>query len=595
MGIRQESIDEVRSATKIEEIVEADVVLKPAGTDSLKGLCPFHEEKTPSFHVRPAMQRWHCFSCAEGGDVISYIMKKTGADFTETIETLADRAGITLEYDNTHKQQTHAGPRPQRLREANAAAAAWFTQCLKDRDDPQAKAARDFIIARSIPPATALEWGAGYAPNHPRATVDHLRGQGFTTEELVTAGLIAPNGHGGHRPAFRGRLTWPIRDATGQVIGFGARRLADVSDWGPKFLNTIETPLYRKSRALFGIHLARKPAHDTKTVYVVEGYTDVVAAHLAGITATVAACGTALTEEHLTTLHRTVGTDGLIVLCLDGDEAGHKASRTAFELTQKVGHTRVNIVTLPTGQDPNDILIAQGPQALATAMTTNQTPITAYVLDAVITAGPAGHPEASDEDRIAARDQIIPILNKIADPTLRESYVHKVAARLNLPPQALATAMTTNPATPTERPQRPPQDQDSATTSGTIEREVITALIHDEATASWATSQMGLAPQAFATSTGRALMSSIITAMGASPTTPWPARLESATDYEHHAALNACLCDPTPRAGTDLSEAIRWLMGEASARSVTTASIATPQDLNTLAQHRKNAVDAGAL
>ena len=155
--------------------------------------------------------------------------------------------------------------------------------------------------------------------------------------------------------------------------------------------------------------------------------------------------------------------------------------------------------------------------------------------------------------------------------------------------------MTTNPATPTERPQRPPQDQDSATTSGTIEREVITALIHDEATASWATSQMGLAPQAFATSTGRALMSSIIAAMGASPTTPWPARLESATDYEHHAALNACLCDPSPRAGTDLSEAIRWLMGEASARSVTATPVTTPQDLNTLAQHRKNAVDAGAL
>jgi DNA primase len=522
MGIRQESIDEVRGATKIEEIVEADVVLKPAGTDSLKGLCPFHEEKTPSFHVRPAMQRWYCFSCAEGGDVISYIMKKTGADFTETLETLADRAGITLEYDNTHKQQAPTGPRPQRLREANAAAAAWFTHCLKDRDDSQAKAARDFIVARRIPPATALEWGAGYAPNHPRATVDHLRGQGFTTEELVAAGLIAPNGRGGHRPAFRGRLTWAIRDATGQVIGFGARRLDDVSDWGPKFLNTVETPLYHKGRALFGIHLARKPAHDTKTVYVVEGYTDVVAAHLAGITTTVAACGTALTEEHLTTLHRTVGTDGLIALCLDGDEAGHKASRTAFELTQKVGHTRVNIVSLPAGQDPNDILVAQGPQALATAMTTNQTPIT-----------------------------------------------------------------------PTERPQRHPQD--SATTSGTIEREIITALIHDEATASWATSQMGLTPQAFATSTGRALMSSIITAMGATPTTPWPARLESATDHEHHAALNACLCDPTPRAGTDLSEAIRWLMGEASARSVTTAPITTPQDLNTLAQHRKNAVDAGAL
>ncbi len=298
--INRDDIASVRERAPLEDIVRERVALKQAGVGSLKGLCPFHDEKSPSFHVRPTQGHWHCFGCGEGGDVIAFIMKADGLPFAEAVEYLAGRAGVTLRYESGGQRgPSDGGGGRRRLLEAHRVAAEFFVEQLVT---PEAKTGRDFLTGRGFGKEAAEQFGVGYAPKGWSALLEHLRGKGFTEPEIEASGL-ASRGQRGLYDRFRGRLVWPIRAVTGEVIGFGARKLYE-DDEGPKYLNTPETALYKKSQVLYGLDLAKKDIASTRRVVVVEGYTDVMACHLAGVTTAVATCGTAFGEEHVKVVRR---------------------------------------------------------------------------------------------------------------------------------------------------------------------------------------------------------------------------------------------------------------------------------------------------
>ncbi|MCY7290341.1 MAG: DNA primase, partial [Cryobacterium sp.] len=294
--IRQNDIEEVKARTNIADIVGDYVSLKSAGVGSMKGLCPFHDERSPSFHVRPQVGFYHCFGCGESGDVYSFLQKMDHVSFSEAVERLAGRVGIELHYEGG------AGEAPDhtnraRLYAANQAAADFFVERL---GSPGALVGRTFLGERGFDSLAAARFGVGFAPKSWDELTNHLRAKGFSTEELTLSGLVS-SGDRGVYDRFRGRLVWPIRDITGQTIGFGARRLLD-DDKGPKYLNTPETPIYHKAQVLYGLDLAKRDISRGHQVVVVEGYTDVMACHLAGVTTAVATCGTSFGVDHIKVL-----------------------------------------------------------------------------------------------------------------------------------------------------------------------------------------------------------------------------------------------------------------------------------------------------
>ncbi|MDR2723361.1 MAG: DNA primase, partial [Cellulomonadaceae bacterium] len=365
--IKREDVDAVRERARIEDIIGAHVTLKPAGVGSLKGLCPFHDERTPSFNVRPATGRYKCFGCGEGGDVITFVEKIDGLSFAEAVEHLAAMVGVELRYEDSRTGALQAGQGQrgpdagtrQRLFAANAAAADFYAAQLLTGE---AALARKMLFDRSFDRADAERFGVGYAPNVDKGwdnLARYLQGKGFTQAELKAAGLVLD----GKRPGsmydrFRGRLIWPIRDTTGAVVGFGARRLYD-DDQGPKYLNTPETPLYKKAKVLYGIDLAKKAIAATKRVVVVEGYTDVMAAHLSGIESAVATCGTAFGAEHARTVERFFHGDrsARLTFTFDGDSAGQAAAVHAYEVVRDLPLV-LQAALVPGGMDPCDLRMA---------------------------------------------------------------------------------------------------------------------------------------------------------------------------------------------------------------------------------------------
>src|SRR5690625_1347848 len=369
--IRNEDIQQVRERARIDDIVGAHVTLKRAGVGSLKGLCPFHDERTPSFHVRPQLGLYHCFGCGEGGDVIDFVMKINHLPFVEAVEYLAAQLGYTLRYEQTSGTRPNRDPnRRARLIAAHSEAAEFYSRYLTSSD---AYKAREFLSQRGFDRQAAEHFGVGYAPQGWTHLFDYLRKKGFTEGELQSAGLIS-QGRSGSYDRFRGRLVWPIRDVTGAVVGFGARKLFD-DDPGPKYLNTPETPIYKKAQILYGLDLAKRDIAREKRVVVVEGYTDVMAMHLAGETTAVATCGTAFGPEHIKVVRRILGDSasggagvllssgqavgGEIVFTFDGDEAGQKAALRAFQEDQRFA-AQTFVAVEPSGKDPCDLRLAQG-------------------------------------------------------------------------------------------------------------------------------------------------------------------------------------------------------------------------------------------
>ncbi|MBZ4486263.1 DNA primase [Microbacterium sp. cx-55] len=420
--IAQADVEEVKSRTNIADIVGERVALKSAGVGSLKGLCPFHDERSPSFHVRPQVGFYHCFGCGESGDVYTFLRQMDHVSFTEAVERLAARIGFTLHYEEGGAAPETSGR--ARLYAANAAAAEFYRSQLLT---PEAEVGRRFLGERGFDAGAAAHFGVGFAPPGWSALLDALTAKGFTRDELTTAGLVS-QGQRGVYDRFRGRLVWPIRDVTGQVIGFGARKLLE-SDQGPKYLNTPETPIYRKSQVLYGLDLAKRDVSRDHRVVVVEGYTDVMACHLAGITTAVATCGTAFGTDHITVLRRVMGDDsaaGEVVFTFDPDAAGQKAALRAFGEEKRFA-AQTYVAVAPAGLDPCDLRLQRGDGAVRALLET-KVPMFEFVIDQRV----GTFDLSTVEGRAGALRSAAPIVAEIRDPALRPGYTRVLARRLGL-------------------------------------------------------------------------------------------------------------------------------------------------------------------
>ena len=422
--IRDEDVAAVRDANPLDSVVSEYLQLRNAGGGNLKGLCPFHDEKTPSFQVTPARGLWYCFGCTIGGDVIEFVKLIDHLSFAEAVERLAAQAGITLRYEEGGYTPGRQQSERTRLVAAHKAAAAWYAEQL---DRPEAEIARSFLKERGFDVAeAAARFGIGYAPAGWEHLVRWLRGRGFTDHELITSGL-ASQGRRGPMDRFRGRLLWPIRDMAGEVVGFGARRLRD-DDNGPKYLNTPETPIYRKSHVLYGIDLAKRDIAKNRQAVVVEGYTDVMACHLAGVTTAIATCGTAFGTDHIKILRRllmdTGEFRGEVIFTFDGDAAGQKAALRAFDDDQKFV-ARTSVAVGPGGMDPCDLRLSAGDEAVR-ELVEGRLPLFEFAIRSVVDR----YQVATEEGRVAALDAAAPIVARIKDTALRHSYAVRLGAML---------------------------------------------------------------------------------------------------------------------------------------------------------------------
>ncbi|NJP99497.1 DNA primase [Streptomyces zingiberis] len=421
--INDEDVKAVRDAVPIDAVVSEYLQLRPAGGGNLKGLCPFHEEKTPSFQVSGAKGLYYCFGCQEGGDTLDFVMKLDHLSFSEAVEKLAAQAGITLRYEeggyNPGRQQ---GERI-RLIEAHRAAARYYTEQL---GGAEAEIGRRFLAERGFDQAAAEHFSVGYAPAGWDHLVRFLRGKGFSDKELLLSGL-AQDGRRGPIDRFRGRLMWPIRDLTGEVIGFGARKLRE-DDNGPKYLNTPETPLYRKSQVLYGIDLAKRDIAKSSRAVVVEGYTDVMACHLAGVTTAIATCGTSFGGDHIKILRRLLmdNSGAEVVFTFDGDAAGQKAALRAFEEDQKFA-AETSIAITPGGMDPCELRLAEGDEAVR-ALVDGRTPLFAFALRSIV----SGYHLAAEEGQVAALNAGVPVVARIKDRSLRDRYATRLGGMVGL-------------------------------------------------------------------------------------------------------------------------------------------------------------------
>ncbi|WP_431935378.1 DNA primase [Micromonospora sp. RP3T] len=449
--IRDEDIALVRERTSIADVISEVVTLKSAGGGNLKGLCPFHDEKSPSFNVSPARNVFYCFGCGVGGDAIKFLMDAEHLGFIESVESLAARAGIQLRYVEDDRSTPRARPQQgqrQRLVAAHAAAVEFYRAQLTTAG---ARPAREFLARRGFDRAAAERYGCGFAPDGWDLLTRHLRQQGFSHDELVTGGLSRPARSGSLIDRFRRRLMWPIRDITGDVIGFGARKLFDDDD-GPKYLNTPETPIYKKSHVLYGIDQAKREIAKQGKVVVVEGYTDVMACHLADVPTAVATCGTAFGGDHISVLRRVLFDSderaGEIIFTFDGDAAGQKAALRAFEDDQRfVGRTFIAVS--PDNMDPCDLRLAKGDLAVRDLVARRE-PLVDFALRHVINRFDLD----TVDGRVEAMRRAAPLVAKIKDREKRPEYVRKLAGDLGMEIEPVQRAVLTagNGQPPNGRP-----------------------------------------------------------------------------------------------------------------------------------------------
>lgn len=423
--IKREDIDEVRTRTDLKEVVDAYVTLKSAGIGSYKGLCPFHDERSPSFHVRPQMGYFHCFGCQESGDVISFIQKMDHISFSEAVEKLAGRIGYELRYEDggTGPRREDIGRR-QRLLDAHKIAGEFFREQLVS---PAAAAGRQFLSERGFDRSAAEHFGVGFAPQGWDALLKHLTGKGFTQDELKLTGMFS-EGNRGIYDRFRGRLIWPIRDIAGDTVGFGARKLFE-DDQGPKYLNTPETTLYKKSQVLYGIDLAKRNIASKRQLVVVEGYTDVMACHLAGVDTAVATCGTAFGAEHIKVARRLLSDDGSggeVVFTFDGDAAGQKAALKAFDEDQRFT-AQTFVAVEPSGADPCELRQRKGDEAVH-ALIRSRRPLFEFAIRSTL----AKFDLSTVEGRVSGLRESAPVVAAIRDGSTRMGYSQELAGWLGL-------------------------------------------------------------------------------------------------------------------------------------------------------------------
>jgi DNA primase len=425
--IREDDIAAVREKARIDEVVSAYVTLRNAGGGSLKGLCPFHDEKSPSFQVTPSRGLYFCFGCQAGGDVIKFLMEIDGLSFTESVERLADKYGVELRREEGGAEDRPKGPQRRRLIEAHAVAQEFYADYLSS---PDAVAGRQFLAERGFDKAAAEWFGVGFAPRDGEALWRHLQARKFTLDEVVTAGLVAV----GRSPydRFRGRLLWPIREASGETIGFGARRIFDDDKIEAKYLNTSETPIYKKSHVLYGIDLARREIGRSSQAVVVEGYTDVMACHLSGVTTAVATCGTAFGDDHARVLRRFLSDHeefrGEVIFTFDGDQAGQNAALKTFAGDQRfVSQTYVAIA--PEGMDPCELRIKEGDAAVRELIATRR-PLYRFVLGNIV-----GKYDLDRADgRVDALREGARLVSSVRDKSKVDAFARELAGMVGVDP-----------------------------------------------------------------------------------------------------------------------------------------------------------------
>jgi len=559
--IREDDIAEVREKAKIDDVVSSYVALRNAGGGSLKGLCPFHDEKSPSFHVTPSRGFFHCFGCQVGGDVISFVMQHDGLTFSDAVESLADKYGVQLrrEEDDGEQVPRPRGPARARLIEANRLAQEFYADQLLT---PEAQVARTFLSERGFDGPAAERFGVGFAPRDGEALLRHLQQKAFREEELVAAGLVAVGRSAYDR--FRGRLLWPIREASGDTIGFGARRIFDDDRIDAKYLNTPETALYKKSQVLYGIDLARRDIARSSQAVVVEGYTDVMACHLSGVGTAVATCGTAFGDDHARVLRRFMMDHeefrGEVIFTFDGDAAGQKAAIRAFEGDQNfVSQTYVAVE--PTGLDPCDLRLQQGDSAVR-ELVARRVPLYRFVLANVV-----GKYDLDRADgRVDALREAARLVSSIRDRSKVDAFAREVAGMIGLDVEEARAEVRRavsrgrpdqrrRPASPVAPPPSgaapvPPQQQlpDLRDPRFALERETLKLLLQHPAQVGRSVAEVG--PNDFRHPTYRSVWQLVVAAGGPSSAGPdWSARLrDAAPDAATSSAISALAVEALPTA-----------------------------------------------
>jgi DNA primase len=561
--IREEDIAEVREKARIEEVIGDYVTLRPAGGGSLKGLCPFHDEKSPSFNVRPG-RGWHCFGCGEGGDVIAFLIKIDGLSFTEAVERLADKVGVTLRREEGDvRPERPRGPQRGRLIEAHKVAQELYADAL---GSPEAAQARQFLQERGFDQAAAEQFGIGFAPRDGESLLRHLRQRRFSDEECVAAGLVAIGRSAYDR--FRGRLLWPIRESNGDTIGFGARRNFDDDRIEAKYLNTPETAIYKKSQVLYGIDLARREMARTSKAVVVEGYTDVMACHLSGVGTAVATCGTAFGDDHARVLRRFLNDHaefpGEVIFTFDGDAAGQKAALRAFGGDQNfVSQTYVAVE--PTGLDPCDLRLQQGDAAVRELIARRQ-PLYRFVLANVV----KKYDLDRAEGRVGAVREAAALVHSSRDTAVvASSFAREIASLTGMDPadvqvevRRAASRPVSSPSAPPRAPREtptaaappPPQQQLPSLSDPrfALERETLKLVVQEPSAVASITKDVG--ENDFTHPTYRAVWTLVEHAGGIVSAGPdWAGKLRDlAADPAVAAALSALAVEPLPsRKGAD--------------------------------------------
>ena len=461
--IKDEDVQLVRERARIDEVVEQYVTLRKAGADSSKGLCPFHDEKSPSFHVRPSQGFYHCFGCGASGDVFTFLREIEGLGFAEAVERLATKYGIQLRYDESANHGPRRNPQQRgRLLEAHKLAAEYYAEQLTGTGD--ALVGRQFLADRGFDRSAAEVFGVGFAPRGGEALSAFLRGKGFSEEELLVGGLSA-RGSRGLYDRFRGRLMWPIREMTGDVIGFGARRLFDDDRVEAKYLNTSETPIYKKSQVLYGLDLARREISSTSQAVVVEGYTDVMACHQSGVKTAVATCGTAFGEDHARILRRVLldndAFHGEVIFTFDGDEAGQRAAIKAFAGDEQfVAQTYVAVEK--HGLDPCEVRLQHGDAAVR-ELIASRIPLYRFVLDNML----KKYDLDRGDQRVDAIREAVTLATSIRDRSKVEEFIREIATRVGTDvDQVRAELKKARSAGPRRAPQARPAVSEATAPAG---------------------------------------------------------------------------------------------------------------------------------